>query len=281
MAQWIRVITVLVLATATFLPARDAGALQDTDETPPGVMIETVASGPSLTAGEDLVLLRLTLSPDAFIAPGAESTATLLSVESGGAALSLLLGGADVTRRGTATSERVKAGDYVTLDRGDSVAFNNDTRLSIDNPTDTDATYLVAALAPLSRPFLVAHPAGSFSVETYACPAGMTIASLDATACSIATAPLVQWQLSSDQFSPPLGPDEATIDGATMTWEGLPEGTYFVDLTAESLAPGYVDYFIPSSNQITRQDELTTRIYYDAERSRGSVGAFVFAGDGS
>ena len=69
------------------------------------------------------------------------------------------------------------------------------------------------------------------------------------------------------------------MSGATTTWGGLPSGTYFVDLTAESFAPGYGEYFIPSSNQVTRQDERTTRIYYDAAQFRESINAYVFAGD--
>ena len=88
-----------------------------------------------------------------------------------------------------------------------------------------------------------------------------------------------QWSLASDQFDGPLGVDEATVAGATTTWQGLPGGTYFVELTAESFAPGYGDYYIPSSNQVTRQDERTTRIYFNAARSRYSINAYVFAGD--
>ena len=76
-----------------------------------------------------------------------------------------------------------------------------------------------------------------------------------------------------------LDGDEASISEATTTWQGLPGGTYFVDLNAESFAPGYGDYFIPSSNQVTRQDERTTRIYFDAGRAHESIDAYVFAGD--
>jgi hypothetical protein len=120
---------------------------------------------------------------------------------------------------------------------------------------------------------------GTFSVETFACPEGMTLATLEMDACEPSAKSLVLWSLASDQFDAPLGPDEATVTGATTTWQGLPGGTYFVDLTAESFAPGYSDYFIPSSNQVTRQDERTTRIYFDAIRFRESIDAYVFAGD--
>ncbi len=280
MAQWLRIVTLLLVVSMTSL-RQEATAQQVSADTTPGVTVETIARGLSRSPGEDLVLLRITLSPDAYISPGAQPTVTLLSVETGSAALSLVLGGAAVTRQGVATPERVTAGGYVTLDPGDAVAFDSDTRLSIDNPTETEAMYLVAALAPSSQPVFAANPAGSFSVETYACPTGMTIATLDPSACSVTTSPLVQWQLSSDHFSVLLGRQDATIESATTTWRGLSEGIYFVELTAESFAPGYVDYFIPSSNQVTRQDELTTRIYYDSERSRGSIGAYVFGRAGA
>jgi hypothetical protein len=102
---------------------------------------------------------------------------------------------------------------------------------------------------------------------------------LDTEACEPSAEPLVQWSLASDQFDAPLAAAAATVTGATTTWHGLPSGTYFIDLSAESFAPGYGDYFIPSSNQVTRQDERTTRIYHDATRSRESINAYVFAGD--
>jgi hypothetical protein len=120
---------------------------------------------------------------------------------------------------------------------------------------------------------------GTFSVETFACPEGMTLVTLDTEACQPSVEPLVRWSLGSEQFAAPLDTDEATVTGATTTWSGLPSGTYFVDLTAESFASGYSDYFIPSSNQVTRQDERTTRIYVDVTRSRASINAYVFTGD--
>src|SRR5215203_3179221 len=107
----------------------------------------------------------------------------------------------------------------------------------------------------------------------------MTLATLETDACEPSAESLVQWSLDSDQFDAALGADEATVTGATTIWQGLPSGTYFVELTAESFAPGYGDYFIPSSNQVTRQDERTTRIYFDAIQSRDSINAYVFVSD--
>jgi hypothetical protein len=275
----ITVLLALVMITVLLGPAAGAARQADTMPALPGVTMETLARGPARSAGENLVLLRVTLAPEAYIAPGAEPAVTLLSVETGGALLWLLLGDAVVTRQGVVEPDRVNAGNLVTLQPGDAAVFDAGTRLSIDNPTEAEATLLIAAIAPPGQPLLVAHPARSFSVETYACPAGVSVANLDVAACSTSETSLVQWSLSSDRFEVPLGPHDATVEGATTTWEGLPEGTYHVDLTAEAFAPGYVDYYIPSSNQVTRDEALTTHIFYDADRSRGSRGVYVFAGD--
>ena len=104
----------------------------------------------------------------------------------------------------------------------------------------------------------------------------MTIATLDPDACQPASEPLIEWSLVSAELATPLAAESATIAGATTTWDGLPGGAYFVDLIAEAFATGYGDYFIPSSNQVTRQDERPTRIFYDATASRGTIRAYVF-----
>jgi hypothetical protein len=279
----IRITTLLALVMTTVLLGPAAGAARQADILPalPGVTIETLARGPAQAAGKDLALLRVTLTPDGYISPGAEPAVALLSVETGGARLWLLLGDATVTRQGVDTPEGVNAGNLVTLQPGDAAAFDAGTRLSINNPTQAEATLLMAVITPQGQPLLVAHPARSFSVETYACPPGVNVTNFDFAACSASDTSLVQWSLSSDRFEAPLDPQDATVKDATTTWEGLPAGTYQVDLTAEAFAPGYVDYYIPSSNQVTREGPLTTRIFYNADRSRGSIGAFVFAGDGT
>jgi hypothetical protein len=281
MTHFGRIIMLFALVATTILLGQGAGeARQDvSDSALPGVTIETIARGPAQSPGQDLVLLRMTITPDAYVSPSAQPTVTLLSVETGQALLWLLVGGIEVTRHGGAATERIAAGNLVKLDTGDAATFDLETRLSIDNPGDIDATLLIAALAPAGEPLFVAHPPGSFSVETYACPPQPAGASIDFALCTTSDTPLVRWSLRSDRFAAPLGPEDAAITGATTTWEGLPEGRYSVDLTAESFAPGYVDYWIPSSNQVTRQGAFTTHIYYDSTRSRGSIGALVFAAD--
>ena len=165
---------------------------------------------------------------------------------------------------------------------GDAVSSGDGTRLTLHNAGDGEAMLLYAVVTRAgASPFAASaqDATGTFSVETFACPEGMTLATLETDACEPSAASLVRWSLASEQFDAPLGADEATVSGATTTWRGLPSGTYFIDLTAESFTPGYGDYFIPSSNQVTRQDERTTRIYFNAIRSRDSINAYVFVGD--
>jgi hypothetical protein len=153
--------------------------------------------------------------------------------------------------------------------------------VALRNAGDGEARLLYAAVAAAGELFATTFSqgtSGTFSVETFACPVGMSTATLEPDACEPSAASLVEWSLASEQFDAPLSSDEATVTGATTTWQGLPGGTYFVDLTAVSFAAGYGDYFIPSSNRVTRQDERTTRIYYDASRSRESINAYAFTG---
>jgi hypothetical protein len=156
------------------------------------------------------------------------------------------------------------------------VSYAGHTELTLHNRANGTSTLLFAVLPKGDEPLFGAAPTGSFSVETYACPAGMTLAAFDPGACQRSASPLVTWSLASDHFTAPLDPAVAAIEGAKTTWHGLPVAVYFVELTAEAFAPGYADYYIPGSDQVTRQDERTTRIYYDAVHATGSFKAYVF-----
>jgi hypothetical protein len=120
----------------------------------------------------------------------------------------------------------------------------------------------------------------TFAVETYACQPGMDLQTLDPNGCSPSPEPLIEWRLSSDRFAEPLTQADADVSGGTVTWSGLPEGEYFVDLTAEVFFFGHDDYFIPSSDQVTRQDEHTTRIFYRSAGPHDSINAYVFSSGG-
>lgn len=147
-----------------------------------------------------------------------------------------------------------------------------------------------AWLSTLGQPWFAAQPAAggllprgvspavgaTFSVETLACPSGMSLLTLDPDACQSVGEPLVAWSIASDRFTGARSSEDATILGGTTIWHRLPAGTYFIDLTADRFVAGYGDYFIPSSNQVTRQDERTTRIYVDTSRRRESIHAYVF-----
>src|SRR5215213_2326368 len=281
--SWFILLTLLVLGTVLFgqgVLARQG----ETDDVLPGLVVETLGRGTvGGEGGDDLVLLRVTIGPGASIPASEGPHAALIALEAGRAAVELESGEADLQLAGGNGTVPLAAGDETTLAPGDSVSSGEGARLALRNAGDTTAPLLYSAVTAADAPLFTAASlqaaSGTFSVETFACPKGMTLATLETDACEPSAESLVEWSLASVQFDAPLGTDEATVAGATTTWQGLPGGTYFVELTAESFATGYGDYYIPGSNQVTRQDERTTRIYVDAIRSRESITAYVFAGD--
>ena len=281
--SWFILLTLLALGTVLFgqgVLARQG----ETDDVLPGLVVETLGRGAvGGEGGDDLVLLRVTIGPGASIPASEGPRAALIALEVGRAAVELESGEANLKLAGGNGTVPLAPGDETTLAPGDSVSSGEGARLAVRNAGDTNATLLYAAVAAADAPLFTAASlqaaSGTFSVETFACPEGMTLATLETEMCEPSTEPLVQWTLTSDQFEAPLSADEATAAGATTTWQGLPGGTYFVELTAETFSPGYGDYYIPSSNQVTRQDERTTRIYFDAARSNQSINAYVFTGD--
>jgi quercetin dioxygenase-like cupin family protein len=268
---------------AALLGERVLARQGEADDPLPGVVVETLGQSPVAGEGDDdLVLLRVTIEPGASIPASDGPHAALVVLEEGRVVVALerAAGEASLTLAGGNGTVPLPPGDETILAPGDALSFGEGARLALRNAGDGEATLLYAAVAgdPLSSTFSQ-DATGTFSVEIFACPRGMSIATLDTEACERSAESLVDWSLASDQFDAPLGIDEATVSGAITTWQGLPSGTYFIDLTAESFAIGYGDYFIPSSNQVTRQDERTTRIYYDASWSGDSINAYVFAGD--
>jgi hypothetical protein len=281
--SWFILLTLLALGTVLFgqgVLARQG----ETDDVLPGLVVETLGRGAvGGEGGDDLVLLRVTIGPGASVPASEGPRAALIALEVGRAAVELESGEANLKLAGGNGTVPLAPGDETTLAPGDSVSSGEGARLAVRNAGDTNATLLYAAVAAADAPLFTAASlqaaSGTFSVETFACPEGMTWATLDIDACQPAPESLVTWSLASDQFDGPLGADEATVDGATTTWEGLPGGTYFVELTAESFAAGYGDYYIPSSNQVTRHGERTTRIYFNSAPPDYTIKAYVFDGD--
>ena len=248
----------------------------------PGVSIEILGSAPTGNVNAELMLLRITLEPGATVPSSDALGAGVLSLQSGSIGVLLVSGEADLTLAGGLAPLPLISGLRVLLAPGDALSFTSGIELELSNPGDTPATILTAALTSPVASMPVDHRLdgpGSFSVETFACPAGMTLATLETAACQSTDEPLVRWRLANDQFHESLGMADATVEGAVTTWTGLPDGAYFLELTAEEFAPGYVDYFIPSSNQVTRQDAGMTRFYYDAAVSRGTIRAYVFTAE--
>ena len=284
MGQRFSFMLVPLLALGAALQGESALARQgDAADPVPGVAVETLGRSPVGEGSDELVLLRVTVEPGASLPASDEPRAAVVVLEEGCAAVALepATGEASLTLAGGDASAPLPAGAETILAPGDAVSAGAGARLALHNAGDGEATLLYTAVIGSGDSLFAASAqdaTGTFSVETFACPEGMTLATLEMDACQPSADPLVQWSLASNQFDTPFGPEEAAVSGATTTWQGLPGGTYFVDLTAESFAPGYDDYFIPSSNQVTRQDERTTRIYVDATRPRESIDVYVFAG---
>jgi quercetin dioxygenase-like cupin family protein len=285
MARRFLVILLPVLALSIALLGESVRARQGkAEDSISGVVMETMGRSPvGQEGGDELVLLRVTIEPGASVpaSDGPGAVVVLLEEGRGAVALEGPAGQASFTLAGGNGTVPLTPGAETILAPGDAVSSGDGTRLTLRNAGDGEAMLLYAVVtAAGDAPFAASsHDAsGTFRVETFACPEGMILATLETDACEPSAESLVQWSLDSDQFDAPLGAEEATVSGAT-TWQGLPSGTYFVDLTAESYAPGYGDYFIPSSNQVTRQDELTTRIYFDATQPRDSINAYVFVGN--
>jgi quercetin dioxygenase-like cupin family protein len=274
------------LALCTLLVGESTLARQgEAEDSLSGVVIETLGRGTvEEESGEELVLLRVTIEPGASIPASDAPRAALVVLEEGrvGVQLERAAVEAGLTLVGGNGSVALSPGTETILAPGDAISTGKGARLALRNAGDSEAILLFAAVAGAGDSLFAASSqdaSETFSVETFACPEGVTLATLETDACEPSAEPLVQWSLASEQFDAPLGADEATVSGATTTWRGLPSGTYFVDLTAESFAPGFGEYLIPSSNQVTRQDERTTRIYFDASRSGESINAYVFAVD--
>ena len=285
MGRRLSFILLLVFALSAALLGESVHARQGEADVLPGIAVETLGRSPiGEEGGDELVLLRVTIEPGASLPASDELRAAVVVLEEGrgGVALEGAAGEANLTLASGNGSVPLTPGAETILAPGDTVSSGEGAALALRNAGDGEAILLYAAVVGAGGSLFAAsaqEASGTFSVETFACPEGMSLATLDTEACVPSGESLVQWSLASEQFEAPLNPDEATIAGATTTWHGLPGGTYFVDLIAESFAPGYGDYFIPSSNQVTRQDERTTRIYFDATRSRESINAYVFAGD--
>jgi quercetin dioxygenase-like cupin family protein len=285
MARAVLFVVLPILAMIAALLGERVLARQGEAENPlPGVVVETLGQSTVVGKGDDdLVLLRVTIEPGASIPASDGPRAAVVVLEEGriDVAVERAVGEAGLSLAGGNGTVSLAPGEELILAPGDALSFGEGARVALRNAGDGEATLLYAVVAaagdPLSSTF-TQDASGTFSVETFACPRGMTITTLDTEACEPSAEPLVEWSLASEQFDAPLGIDEATVTGATTTWQGLPSGTYFIDLSAETFAAGYGDYFIPSSNQVTRQDERTTRIYYDASQSHESINAYVFAG---
>src|SRR5215213_5030808 len=109
------------------------------------------------------------------------------------------------------------------------------TAATTETPATTTAT--AETPAPTSETTAAGTPAttgqDSITVQVYSCPPGMTAETVAAAAC----APTVEdfdIIISGENLQTPLTLADATADGSSFTWSGLPDGDYLI---AEAVLP--------------------------------------------
>jgi quercetin dioxygenase-like cupin family protein len=149
--QFLMPLALLLIAGALFVTApRLAGAQSSATPAPgAGVTKETLGQGASAVAPDRTLLLQ-----QRTFAPGADSGAhpaagpVVLYVESGAVTFEVDKGAALVTRVGATTTETVAAGSEVTLNKGDSVSYDQGVVHDVYNEGKVPAVTLEARLNP-------------------------------------------------------------------------------------------------------------------------------------
>ena len=212
------------LALCTLLVGESTLARQgEAEDSLSGVVIETLGrGGVGVESGEELVLLRVTIEPGASIPASHGLRAALVVLVEGrvGVQLERAAVEASLTLVGGNGSVALSPGTETILAPVDAISTGKGARLALRNAGDSEAILLLAAVAGAGDSLFAASSqdaSETFSVETFACPEGVTLATLETDACEPSAEPLVQWSLASEQFDAPLGADEATVSGETTT----------------------------------------------------------------
>ncbi len=130
-------------------------------ESEPGVTIELFASAPSAQApGQIVYVSRATFQPGAEAAPHSHPGTTVIGVESGVWAWTLLAGTAHVIRGagagGTAVEDVAEPGREVLLQRGDAIFYEDDVvhvaRGAGDEPAVLYGVFVLPSGKPLTVP---------------------------------------------------------------------------------------------------------------------------------
>lgn len=153
-------------------------------------------------------------------------------------------------------------------------------------PTPTPSPTLTPVPTATPQPTATPGPQGAIQLMVRNCPEGMTIENLVADACQIAQGEFGVTLTAPDGRQLTLA--DATSDGMSYRWAGLPLGTY--GLVEAPLPPGYESYFIPGSAAVggspesgytvtldESAPEIGLTIYNLRPLMRGSVTVLVYA----
>ena len=121
-----------------------------------------------------------------------------------------------------------------------------------ETPAATTATAETPAL-PAETPAAGTPAAtagqGSITVQVYTCPPGMTAETVAAAACAL-TIEDFDIIISGETLQTPLTLGDATADGRSFTWSGLPFGDYLI---AEAVLPAGATTYILSAQRHDRR----------------------------
>jgi hypothetical protein len=114
---------------------------------------------------------------------------------------------------------------------------------------------------------------GSITVQVYTCPPGMTAETVAAAAC----APTVEdfdIIISGETLESPLTLGDATGDGRSFTWSGLPYGDYLI---AEAVLPAGATTYILSARATTGDPDTGYRVTLDEANPELGVRIYNFS----
>jgi len=150
------------------------------------------------------------------------------------------------------------------------------TAVTTETPAATTAT--AETPAPTAETTVAGSPAvaagqGTITVQVYSCPPGMTAETVAAAAC----APTVEdfdIIISGENLQTPLTLADATADGSSFTWSGLPDGDYLI---AEAVLPAGATTYILSARDTRGDPDTGYQLTLDEENRELGVRIYNFS----
>jgi hypothetical protein len=142
---------------------------------------------------------------------------------------------------------------------------------------ETPAATTAAAETPAATETTAGTPAatgqGAITVQVYTCPPGMTAETVAAAAC----APTVEdfdIIISGETLQTPLTLGDATADGRSFTWSGLPYGDYLI---AEAVLPAGATTYVLSARDTRGDPDTGYRVTLDGANPELGVRIYNFS----